>query len=85
MDERAETKDPFWSVAALPYFREARAAGHLEAMAYSIRRSLREPETLRWLADHAEAVDKFHAWSGAWKPVGPASPKEDAGASPPGE
>lgn len=72
LDESAKTKDPFWSVVALQYYRNAREAGHLEAMAYSVRRSLKEPETLRWLADHAEAVDHFRAWSEAWKPVAPA-------------
>lgn len=85
LDESAEKKDLFWSVVALPYFREARGAGHLEAMAWSIRRSLKEPETLRWLTDHAEAVDKLQAWSGAWKRVEPAPTKEDAGTSPPGQ
>ena len=54
---------------ALPYFRNAREAGYFEAMAYSVRRSLKDPETLRWLADHAEAVDHFRAWSEAWKPA----------------
>ncbi len=85
LDESAKTKDPFWSVVALPYFRNAREAGQLEAMAYSIRRSLKEPETLRWLADHVEAVDGCRAWSEAWKPVTPAPPKEDAGTNPPGQ
>ena len=51
-------------------------------MAWSIRRSLKEPETLRWLADHSEAVDKFQVWSKAWKPVEPAPPKAEAGNEP---
>ncbi|MGH2610898.1 MAG: tetratricopeptide repeat protein, partial [Tepidiformaceae bacterium] len=72
LDESAATKDPFWSVAALPYFREARAGGHREVMAYSIRQSLKEAETLRWLANHADAVDRCRAWSDGWKPVAPA-------------
>ena len=74
LDESAKAKDPFWSVVALPYFRAAREAGHLEAMAYSVRRSLKDSETLRWLADHAEAVDHFRAWSEAWKPGAPPPP-----------
>ncbi len=78
LDENAKTKDPFWSVVALPYYRSAREAGHLEAMAYSVRRSLKEPETLGWLADHAEAVDRFRTWSEAWKPVAPSPAKGDA-------
>lgn len=81
LDESAKTKDPFWSVVALPYCRNAREAGHLEAMAYSVRRSLKDPDTLRWLADHAEAVDHFRAWSEAWKPVAPAPATDDAGSS----
>ncbi len=77
LDENAKTKDSFWSVVALPYYRSAREAGHLEAMAYSVRRSLKEPETLGWLADHAEAVDRFRAWSDAWKPAAPAPARGD--------
>jgi tetratricopeptide (TPR) repeat protein len=73
LDDSAKTKDPFWSVVALPYYRNAREAGHLEAMAYSVRRSLKDPDTLRWLADHAEAVDHYRAWSEAWKPAAPAT------------
>ncbi len=79
-DESAKRKDSFWSVVALPYFRTAREAGHLEAMAYSVRRSLKDPETLRWLADHAEAVDHFRSWSEAWKPG--AAPPPKGGAEP---
>jgi len=85
LDESAKTKDPFWSVVALPYFRDARKAGHLEAMAYSARRSLKEPETLGWLSDHAEAVDHFRAWSEAWKPAAPAPAKEDVGSTHPAQ
>ncbi len=77
LDDSAKTKDPFWSVVPLPYFRSAREAGHLEAMAYSVRRSLKERDTLRWLTDHAEAVDHFRAWSEAWKPAAPAPARGD--------
>lgn len=68
MDGRAEPIDPFWSRQVHPYFQDARAAGHMEAMAYDIRRSLGDPETAKWLDEHAEAIAAYRAWSKGWKP-----------------
>jgi hypothetical protein len=60
--------DAFWREAVVPYFREARTRGHLEAMAWDIRRSLQDEENAAWLATHADAVETYRAWSAAWKP-----------------
>ena len=67
LDEKETSKDPFWSALAIPYFRDARQAGHIEAMAYAVRRSLGDPETTQWIKDHSEAVDRFNQWSKDWK------------------
>jgi len=64
----AKRSDPFWTATA-PYLTGARQAGHLEEMAYEIRRSLGDPETLKWLGDHADEVDSYREWSKGWKPV----------------
>jgi tetratricopeptide (TPR) repeat protein len=68
MDGRAEPIDAFWGRHVHPYFQDARAAGHMEAMAYDIRRSLGDPETAKWLDGHAEAIAAYRAWSKGWKP-----------------
>jgi tetratricopeptide (TPR) repeat protein len=62
-------RDAFWRESVLPYFRDARAAGHLEAMAWDIRRSLEGKESTDWLEAHAAQVEKYRAWSSAWKPA----------------
>lgn len=60
-------EDAFWREQVLAYFREARGAGHLEAMAWSIRRSLTDPEIDHWIEEHAEQTAKFREWSNGWK------------------
>jgi len=60
---------PFWRESVLPYFREARQAGHLEAMAWDIRRSQKDTEIAAWLEAHAEQVQGYRTWSSAWKPA----------------
>ena len=45
-----------------PEFQERLAAGHLEAMAWDIRRSLEDPGTDQWIVDHADEVARFRAW-----------------------
>jgi tetratricopeptide (TPR) repeat protein len=59
-------EDPFWRERVMPYFRAARAAGHLEAMAWDIRRALKDPEIDQWIVDHADSVAKFRDWSKSW-------------------
>jgi Tfp pilus assembly protein PilF len=63
-------KDRFWGESVLPYFREARQAGHLEAMAWDIRRSQKDTEIAAWLEAHADQVGIYRTWSSAWKPAG---------------
>lgn len=60
--------DPFEIDHVMPYFSEARRAGHLEAMAYDIMRSSGDAITGRWLQEHATAVADYRAWSSAWTP-----------------
>jgi tetratricopeptide (TPR) repeat protein len=52
----------------LRYFNDARAAGHLQALAWDIRRSSDAPAVERWLASHAQAVDRYRVWHLAWQP-----------------
>jgi hypothetical protein len=68
-DASDKDQDAFWRDHVLPYFREADAEGHLEAMAWEIRRSLNDPEIDRWTEDHAEQVAKFRDWSKGWRAV----------------
>jgi len=67
--DNAKTKDQFWRSRAFPYFNDARGAGHLEAMAYDLRRTLGDDETRKWLEEHRNAVDRFRDWSKSWKPA----------------
>ena len=60
---------PMWQNVAIPYFLEARALGHLPALAFDVTRPVGAPETKAWLAANAEAVESFHAWSKQWKPA----------------
>lgn len=54
------------------YLADARAAGHLEALAWDIRRSSGNPAVDRWLAANATAVDRYRVWHLAWEPPSPA-------------
>jgi tetratricopeptide (TPR) repeat protein len=53
------------------YFADARSAGHLEALAWDIRRGSGTPAVEQWLAAHAAAVDRYRVWHLAWKPPSP--------------
>lgn len=70
MDTTGDDKRHFWSESVLPYFRAARQAGHLEAMAWEIRRSQKDVEVAAWLEAHADEVEKYRTWSSDWKPDG---------------
>ena len=61
--------EPFWKAHAVAYLDEARARGHLEAMSWSIRASLDDGETRDWLHAHTDALDRYRAWSAAWRPA----------------
>jgi len=67
-DQNAGDRDPFWGLYADDYFKDARERGHMEAMAYDIRRSLGIPEDAKWLEEHSGAVAAYRAWSKGWKP-----------------
>ena len=54
--------DPFWS-AVLPYFDAARKAGHAEALAYDLRRSIADDETKRWIEGHASDIARYRKWA----------------------
>lgn len=68
LDEREKNRDAFWSAYVVGYFRAAGDAGHLQAMAYDARRSLRNEEITRWINEHAPEIEGYRAWHGAWKP-----------------
>jgi tetratricopeptide (TPR) repeat protein len=58
--------EEFWDPYLMRYFREARDAGHLEAMAYDLRRPLGEAETDLWIAEHRTAIEGYRTWSRGW-------------------
>jgi tetratricopeptide (TPR) repeat protein len=70
MGTTGDDKSHFWSESVLPYFRAARQAGHLEAMAWDIRRSQKDVAIAAWLEAHADQVGKYRTWSSDWKPDG---------------
>jgi len=57
-----------WRNLTIPYFVQSREKGHVEAMAYSIVRSLGRPSTKQWLEQHNEAHAAFQKWSQEWRP-----------------
>lgn len=61
-----ETKDLFWGPFVLDYFDEVRAAGHMEALAYDIRRATGDPDVARWRALNSQKVTAFRNWSERW-------------------
>jgi tetratricopeptide (TPR) repeat protein len=66
-------EDPLWRETVLPYFRAARAGGHLEAMSWDIRRSKQDPEVVRWIEAHPDRIDAYRAWSSQWSAPPPAN------------
>ena len=61
-----ETRDLFWGPFVLDYFDEVRAAGHMEALAYDIRRATGDPDVTRWRAQNNDKVAAFRNWSERW-------------------
>jgi tetratricopeptide (TPR) repeat protein len=61
-----ETKDLFWGPFVLDYFDEVRAAGHMETLAYDIRRATGDPDVARWRAENRQKVAAFRDWSERW-------------------
>ncbi len=60
------TAGMFWGPFVLDYFDEVRAAGHMEAMAYEVRRATGDPDVVRWCAQNAKKVNAFKSWSERW-------------------
>ena len=69
LDEHSPNQQSFWSRYVISYFRSAAEAGHLEAMAYEIRRSLENEEIGQWIQSNREAVDAYRKWHKLWQPA----------------
>ena len=61
-----DTRDLFWGPFVLDYFDEVRAAGHMETLAYDIRRATGDPDVTRWRAENRQKVAAFRDWSERW-------------------
>lgn len=61
-----ESADMFWRPFVLDYFDEVRAAGHMETLAYSVRRATGDPDVARWCAQNSRKVAAFQNWSERW-------------------
>lgn len=61
-----ESADPFWGPFVLAYFDAMRASGHMEALAYDIRRTAGDPDALRWGEDNLAKLDAFRRSSDRW-------------------
>lgn len=59
----APDKDPFWSLT-LPFFLEAKAKRHSEALAYDLRSIAGDPDAQVWIAKHAKRVQAYSQWLG---------------------
>jgi len=67
-----ESSDVFWRPFVLDYFDGVRAAGHMEALAYSVRRATGDPDVARWCAQNSGKVQAFASWSERWSVRWPA-------------
>lgn len=61
-----KTTDVFWGPFVLDYFDEVRAAGHMEALAYEVRRASGDPDVARWRTENSAKVEAFKTWSERW-------------------
>jgi tetratricopeptide (TPR) repeat protein len=61
-----EASDMFWKPFVLDYFDEVRAAGHMEALAYSVRQATGDPDVTRWCTVNTGKVEAFKNWSERW-------------------
>ena len=52
--------------SVLDYFGEVRAAGHMETLAYAVRRATGDPDVERWCVQNARKVAAFKSWSERW-------------------
>lgn len=58
--------DGFWRAFLFSYFDELRDAGHLEPLAYDIRRAAEDPDAVAWERAHRERMSRFRNWSERW-------------------
>lgn len=68
-----DTADLFWRPFVLDYFDEVRAAGHMEALAYAVRRATGDPDVVTWCQKNSGKVDAFRNWSERWSVHWPAT------------
>lgn len=73
MDDSGGRKDGFWSASVMPFFREARAAGHMGTMAWDVRRAGEDRDVATWLEAHPDQVAASRQWTAAWRPGTPAA------------
>jgi tetratricopeptide (TPR) repeat protein len=63
---RRDSSDLFWGPFVLDYFDEVRSAGHMETLAYAVRRATGDPDVARWCAQNPSKVEAFRSWSERW-------------------
>jgi hypothetical protein len=68
----SEREDPFWGPFVLAYFDTMRKGGHIEALAYDIRRAAGDPEASHWNERHEERLVAFRRSSERWAVERPA-------------
>jgi tetratricopeptide (TPR) repeat protein len=61
-----ETPGMFWRPFVLDYFDDVRTAGHMEALAYTVRRATGDPDVERWCTQNPRKVKAFTSWSERW-------------------
>jgi tetratricopeptide (TPR) repeat protein len=61
-----ESSDLFWGPYVLDYFDEVRSAGHMEALAYAVRRATGDPDVVWWYGQNPGKVAAFQKWSERW-------------------
>ena len=61
-----ETADPFWGPFVFAYFDAMRAGGHMEALAYDIRRSAGDPDAVAWHERNLAKLNAFRRSSDSW-------------------
>jgi tetratricopeptide (TPR) repeat protein len=61
-----EKADPFWGPFVFAYFDAMRAGGHMEALAYDIRRTAGDPDAVEWHERNLAKLDAFRRSSDRW-------------------
>jgi hypothetical protein len=66
--------NPMWSKLGIPYFVEAYESENMSALACEVTKLHGAPETKAWLDANRGDVERFLAWSKAWKPQAAPAP-----------